>query len=263
MLKLENNNLENTISIFGCGWLGEPLAESLLKKGAIVKGSTTSVHKLECLKEKGIASFLLDIAVEQPNELEFLEANILIVAIPSKDINGFKRLIAQIEKSPIQKVIFISSTSVYPSKNSVVEEEDADIEKSLAKIEALFQENTCFKTTIIRFGGLFGGDRKPGNWFKNGRKIPHPEGFVNMIHRVDCVAIIEEVIKQEVWNEIFSACSPHHPKRRDFYMNAKASLGLESPEFEEKIPLVYKIVSPKKLIQKLGYRFQYEFLLVV
>ncbi len=252
-----------SVSIFGCGWLGFPLAERFLEKGYRVKGSTTSTGKLASFKEKGIKPFLLDIAVEKDFELDFLQSEILIIAIPSKNYKGFQRLISQIEKSPIQKVLFISSTSVYPRKNSIVEEEDIDAEKPLAKIEELFRKNTHFKTTVIRFGGLFGGDRKPGNWFQDGRKIPHPEGFVNMIHREDCVAIIEQIIEKEIWNETFSACSNDHPKRRDFYNNAKAILGFEPPEFEENLPLLYKIVSSKKLIQKLNYSFIYESLLDV
>ena len=35
------------ISILGCGWLGLPLAKSLLAKGYKIKGSTTSESKLE------------------------------------------------------------------------------------------------------------------------------------------------------------------------------------------------------------------------
>lgn len=249
------------VSIFGCGWLGFSLAERFLEKGYSVKGSTTSTNKLASFKEKGIIPFVLDIAVEKELELEFLQSEILIVAIPSKDCKGFQRLISQIEKSPIQKVIFISSTSVYPSINGIVVEEDVDTEKPLAKIEELFRKNIYFKTTIIRFGGLFGANRKPGNWFQGGRKISHPEGFVNMIHREDCIAIIEQIIEKEIWNETFNACANDHPKRRDFYKNAKAVLGFEPPEFEENLPLLYKIVSPKKLIQKLNYSFKYESLL--
>src|SRR5574343_621841 len=38
------------IAILGCGWLGLPLAKSLLSKGYEVKGSTTSESKLVILK---------------------------------------------------------------------------------------------------------------------------------------------------------------------------------------------------------------------
>ena len=58
-------------------------------------------------------------------------------------------------------------------------------ESPLLEIENLFLNNFHFKTTIIRFAGLFGYNRKPGNFFKDGKIIPDPKGFVNMIHQDD------------------------------------------------------------------------------
>ncbi|TXD50819.1 MULTISPECIES: NAD(P)-binding domain-containing protein [unclassified Polaribacter] len=250
----------NRISILGCGWLGKPLAIYFLECGFKVKGSTTSEEKLSDLESYDIESFLVDITdFEEYND--FLDADILIVAITSKDIDGFERLITQIQNSEIQKVIFISSTSVYPSLNKVMTEEDAVLENPLTEIENLFKENIFFETTVIRFSGLFGGERHPANWFKNGRKIPQPKGFVNMIHREDCIDIIHEVIAQDCWNEVFNACSNHHPTRREFYTIAKLSKDFEVPEFEDNEVYEWKIISSKKVQRVLGYVFIYDDLL--
>jgi len=46
--------LNKQIAVLGCGWLGFPLAISLIEKGYLVKGSTTSESKLSDLKSKGI-----------------------------------------------------------------------------------------------------------------------------------------------------------------------------------------------------------------
>ena len=40
------------VSVLGCGWLGKPLAISLLDEGYSVKGSTTSEDKLELLEDE-------------------------------------------------------------------------------------------------------------------------------------------------------------------------------------------------------------------
>ncbi|MGB0879622.1 MAG: NAD(P)-binding domain-containing protein [Polaribacter sp.] len=248
------------VSILGCGWLGKSLAISMLKKGYAVKGSTTSREKITALKKAKILPFLIDISSNE-NFSAFLNADILIIAITSKSIEDFKQLISQIEKSMIQKVIFISSTSVYDRKNKVVTEKDEVLDTPLSKIEKLFRENTSFETTIIRFAGLFGQDRKPGNWFQNGRKIPQPNGFVNMIHQEDCIRIIQKIIAQNIWNDTFNACSNHHPTRREFYTKAKQDLGFDTPEFEENKELKYKIISSEKLQKKLDYRFVYDDLL--
>ena len=105
--------MKTTISILGCGWLGQPLAKHLLSLGYSIKGSTTSKTKLDPLGSVGISPFLIELETLESNVSEFLEAEILIVNIPSKNSKSFENLILEIEKSSIQKVLFISSTSVY------------------------------------------------------------------------------------------------------------------------------------------------------
>tara|TARA_B110000902_G_scaffold164210_1_gene187670 strand:+ start:1824 stop:2585 length:762 start_codon:yes stop_codon:yes gene_type:complete len=249
-----------TVSILGCGWLGKSLAISLLDEGYIVKGSTTSEEKLDLLEVNNIEPFIIDITSFEEFD-DFLNSDILIIAITSKDIDGFENLISQIENSSIQKVIFISSTSVYGRRNKVMTEEDEVLKTPLSEIENLFRENTFFETTILRFAGLFGDERHPSNWFRNGRKIPQPKGFVNMIHKEDCIEIIHEIIDQNCWNQTFNACSNHHPTRREFYTIAKLSSDFEVPEFEENEVYEWKIISSKKVQKVLEYTFTHDNLL--
>lgn len=247
------------VSILGCGWLGKELGIYFTKKGYKIKGSTTSKDKLQELKSVEIKPYLVNVSDEHISS-EFLDADVLIIAITSKEIENFKRLISSIEKSNTAKVIFISSTSVYPSLNKEMTEEDETVDSPLVEIENLFRNNNNFQTTIIRFAGLFGGKRQPGNWFAD-RKIPHPKGYVNMIHREDCIAIIEQIIEQNVFGEVFNACANDHPTREDFYINARKILGKLIPEFDDSKPLEYKIISSKKLQNELKYQFIYDDLL--
>ena len=242
------------VSILGCGWLGKPLAVSLLKAGFVVKGSTTSNSKIKELELLEIVPFLIDISEFEDFDA-FLASEILVIAITSKDIDAFKRLVLQIEISEIQKVIFISSTSVYPMSNSILSEESMTLDSTLTEIEDLFRRNDYFETTILRFAGLFGPGRHPGNWFKNKTKIPQPKGYINMIHQEDCIKIIHELINQNYWNDTLNACSNHHPTREKFYTNARKKLKREAPVFEETKNLKYKIVSSKKLQAVLKYDF--------
>ncbi len=142
-------------------------------------------------------------------------------------------------------------------------EEDVVLKTPLTTIENLFRENSFFETTILRFAGLFGDERHPSNWFKNGRKIPQPRGFVNMIHKEDCIEIIHEIIDQNCWNETFNACSNHHPTRRDFYTIAKLNAQCELPEFEENEEYEWKIISSKKVQAVLDYTFIHDHLLEI
>ena len=249
--------MKNQISILGCGWLGKPLAINLMQQGYKIKGSTTSESKLPDFQEIGILPFLINLDCLKENISAFLDSDILIVALPSKNIDGFKNLITFIEKSLLKKVIFISSTSVYQNSNEMVTEQTDIPPSALATIETLFKNSSHFKTTIIRFSGLFGYNRKPGKFFSKGKKIPNPDGFVNMIHQDDCIQLIEKIIQKNAWNEVFNGCSDSHPTRREFYSKATLDIGLEFPDFENTTENKQKIISNKKSKELLNFKYKY------
>jgi len=273
----------NKISILGCGWLGLPLAKSLLSKGYKIKGSTTSESKLEVLKNAGILPFQIQLEEYQiiGNIEDFLnETHVLVIDIPPglrRDfstslemtfVNKVKTLIPFIEKSGIQKVVFVSSTSVYGDGFPIVEitEEtkpnpDTESGKQLAIAEALLQSNSYFKTTVIRFGGLVGDDRHPVKFLAGRTNVENPDAPVNMIEREDCIGIIEAMLKQEQqdnWGEIFNAVAPQHPTRKAYYHKKAEIFNLPLPTFAENSESKGKIISSEKVETILGYSFQKE-----
>lgn len=250
--------MKKEISILGCGWLGLPMAKELINCDFSIKGSTTSLGKIRKLESEGIKSYLIDIDNIQKDIQFFLDSEILLINIPSKNIEGFKNLISHIEKSEIKKIVLISSTSVYANSNEVVTEKTAILPTNLAEIESLFRENSYFKTTILRFGGLFGYDRKPINFISKKSVIKDPEGFINFIHRDDCIQIIKEVINKNIWSETLNACSPSHPKRIDFYSNEASKHNITTPIFENTSSSEFKIVNSDKVQNLLSYKFKYD-----
>jgi nucleoside-diphosphate-sugar epimerase len=248
----------NTISILGSGWLGLPLATQIYKQGFSVKASTRHNDRFSEITSTGASAFIVDID-ELAESGEFLQADILIINITSKNISGFARLIQQIETSPIQKVLFISSTSVYQNLNrEVTEDEQAENHDSeLWQIEQLFQTNKNFETTILRFSGLIDERRHPGRFFRNGRSVPQADAPVNLIHLDDCLGIINAILRQEAWGEIFNGCADTHPSKREFYSYARQLMGLSPPEFDSESDIKYKIISNQKVKNKLNYRFQH------
>lgn len=253
--------MKQNISVLGCGWLGKPLAIELARKGYSVKGSNRSKDSFGDLEVGGVSPFVIDLNNNKNDFKNFLDTDILIISVTSRHINSFGEFIEQIQKHRIKKVIFISSSSVYPKTNEVVTEETPTDNTYLTKIEDQFQSNKYFQTTIIRFGGLFGYNRKPGNFFKDGRIIKDPEGHINLIHRDDCIQIIEKVSEQEVWNEVLNASTDTHPTRREFYEKEMIKLGREKPVFDEKSSNNFKIVNSEKLKKLLNYSFKYPDLL--
>ena len=277
----------NKISILGCGWLGFPLAKSLHSKGYEVKGSTTSESKLDVLKNAGILPFQIQLEENQiiGNIEDFLkETDILVIDIPpglrretstSNEItfvNKVKTLIPFIEKSGIQKVVFISSTSVYGDGFPIVEitestkpNPDTESGKQLVIAETLLQSNSHFKTTVIRFGGLLGDDRHPIKFLAGRTNVENPDAPVNMIEREDCIGIIEKILKysetseqHDNWGETFNAVAPQHPTRKAYYHKKAELFNLPLPTFAENSESKGKIISSEKVETILGYSFQKE-----
>jgi nucleoside-diphosphate-sugar epimerase len=273
------------ISILGCGWLGLSLAKSLLSKSYKVKGSTTSENKLEVLKKTGISPFQIQLEAHQiiGTIEDFLkETDILIIDIPpglrkvtstSNEmtfVNKVKTLIPFIEKSRIQKVIFVSSTSVYGDGFPIVEitEEtkpnpDTESGKQLVISETLLQSNSHFKTTVIRFGGLLGDDRHPIKFLAGRTNVENPEAPVNMIQREDCIGIIEKLLdfarnENLEWNQTFNAVAPEHPTRKAYYHKKAEIFNLPLPTFAEDSESKGKIISSEKVETILDYSFQKE-----
>ena len=244
-----------TISILGSGWLGLPLAQLFFQQGFRVKASTRAVGKMAEIESSGAKAFIVDI--DQDNDISaFLDADILVVNITSKSIESFKHLIQKVEGSSISCVLFVSSTSVYQNTNKVVMETDgAENEMSpLFQIENLFRINAHFETTIIRFAGLFDSRRHPGRFFVN-KPIPQPKAAVNLIHLEDCLNIIDRIVVQGVWNEVFNACADTHPSKREFYCYAGSLLGLPEPAVGDSVQTDFKIISNEKIKRSLSYEF--------
>ena len=275
------------ISILGCGWLGLPLAKSLLEKGFSIKGSTTSLEKILVLKNVGIEAFQIEIGETKiKGEINsFLEnSQILIIDIPPKLRNVTRENFVQkiqnlspfIENSIIEKVIFISSTVVYADlpldcargdKNWITEDTKPQPEtesgKQLLEAEQLLQNNKIFQTTVVRFGGLIGEDRHPIHFLAGRKNIENPEAPINLIHLEDCIGIIEEILLQKFrdqndnWNETFNAVAPFHPTRKEYYTQKATALNIEMPEFDESKPSIGKLISSEKIMRVLEYDFTF------
>jgi nucleoside-diphosphate-sugar epimerase len=239
------------ISILGCGWLGLPLARQLVQQGHQIKGSTTSQEKIEVMKSIGIIPYLIKLTEEEPQWVDFLKTDVLVITIPIKEIKPFKYLIKTLASTV--KIIYTSSTAIYlPSKEPINEKNALDTQHPLLAIEQVIR-NSGNPSTIIRLAGLFDQRRHPGRWFAN-KVLTHPNGPVNLIHLDDCLGIIEKIITHQVWNEIFNACANEHPSRKDFYSRASRALGSPPPQINEQKTSI-KIIDNRWIKKKLDFSF--------
>ena len=228
------------IVIIGCGWLGFPLAQSLIRNKFKVIGTSTSVEKKSLFIENNIEFQYLDLNsnFELP---AFENVNYFIVAIPPSKVSEYSVKINEIATSylnlnPSSKWIFISSTSVYkPSSRRAsvsMPYEELDSNSLLVQTELLLRKTLSDKLTIIRMAGLLGGNRHPIFFIAKRGNLSNADAPVNMIHLTDAVNLIIHVIQSNFFGKVLNGCYPFHPSKKQFYSNAARYFKLIPPKFE-------------------------------
>ena len=258
-----------SIGILGCGWLGFPLAKFLKKKNYSIKVSSTNKEKNSIFKGFKLDPYVIKIHDDKiEGNLDFFNnLEILIISFPPKIKKNNKSkfdkkinlCLKQIEKNQIKKVLFISSISVYSELTGSVNENNLikpikNINDQLITSEKKLINNSKFKTTILRMGGLIGPGRHPVYSLINKNKILNPEGKINLIHLDDCINIIYNLILNFPGNEIFNCVCPYHPTKKEYYTSVAINKNLKLPDFDHSRSIT-RIVSSKKIINYLDYNF--------
>ncbi len=261
----------------GCGWLGFPLALQLLSDGHEVLGSTRSDKKFLLLKENGIIPFMVSIPedLQECRGSQFWNSDTLFLNIPPERGNkpggthytqkiSAVRDILESPESTIGRVIFASSTSVYPSSEGYYTENDIDPGNcsrpsgdAILKAEEVLQHSEAFDTIILRFGGLYGYDRHPAHYMAGRTGLSGPFKPVNLIHQDDCIRIVRYLIKSEIKNAVFNAVSDGHPPRKTLYQSAAKHFGVVPPKFDSESESIDRVISNKKLKEVLDFTFTY------
>ncbi|TVZ16436.1 NAD-dependent epimerase/dehydratase family protein [Maribacter sp. MAR_2009_72] len=260
------------IGIIGCGWLGLPLATSLIGKGHVVKGTTTSKDKLELLKKNGIEPFPITLTennIQGPIE-DFLHTiTTLIIDVPPKlrgkgpkesYIAKIQLLHEAIKKSSVQNIIFTSSTAVYGDVEGMVNEKSLPVPntssgKQLVQCEQLFKNDSSLKTTIIRFGGLIGPGRHPITMLAGKQNLNGGTAPVNLIHLDDCIGIIETIIETDHFGDTINAVYPEHPTKQDYYTQEAIKRNLPLPHYTQTLGKTYKKVESCSIFLINNYDF--------
>ncbi|MEP2239098.1 MAG: SDR family oxidoreductase [Maribacter sp.] len=240
--------MNKKIGVIGCGWLGLPLAESLLAEGYKVNGTSTSEDKLAVLKEKGIRSFQISLSENKINgDIDtFLESlSILVINVPPK-LRGkgpkesyfekIKLLYNAVKKSTVRNIIFASSTAVYGDAKGQVDENTKTIPttesgKQLLQCEDLLKNDKELNTTIIRFGGLIGPNRHPVTMLSGRENLSGGDAPVNLIHLDDCIGIIKKIIELDYYNDVLNAVYPEHPTKKEYYTEQAIKRGITPPQY--------------------------------
>jgi nucleoside-diphosphate-sugar epimerase len=260
---------QNKIAILGCGWLGLPLAKKLISKNFIVRGSTTSKDKISVLEKENIEPFLitLDKEFDEKKLIQFLKnIDILIINIPPKIrsnksvdyYNKIEKILLCNNCDKINNIIFISSTSVYGSKQGKINSKTNPIPDTINGIEILKTEELLKtkKNTIVRFGGLIGEDRNPLSYLLKKKEVLNPNAPINYIHLEDCIGIIISIIEKNMWGKTYLGVTPYHPTKKEYYDKLCKIRGVKNLIFSKEKTTTNKEINDNKINEELKYSFK-------
>lgn len=227
------------ISICGCGWLGQPLAYQLLRQGHRVLGTCRNEHKQQKLSADGIETWLFQLG--EPVADAVAGADICVLNIPPNRktiepvsfVRSVKKLAKQFLDKGCQKILFISTTSVYGDNQVRVDEQTAPAPSTASGSAHMEIEQYLLSTgkaSILRLAGLIGPNRHPVKYLA-GRSLDNGHQRVNLVHIEDVLKGIIAIIEGNHWGQVFHLSATEHPTRRDFYCHAAEQAALAPPVF--------------------------------
>lgn len=267
-----SETMMKSVSIVGCGWFGLPLAKALVKAGFDVRGSKRSEDQAVLLAQEGISGFCLDLDVRETRYAGLaesiksqLDSDYLVVNVPPRfrhDPDAYLRRLTQLKQwvsdCHYKRIIFISSTGVYPSQNQTATESDAKMHslasEHLLKAEQVFID--VAPTCVLRFAGLVGPKRHPGRFLSGKQNISGGETPVNLVHLTDCVRAVMRILSAEKAQPVYNLCALEHPTRARFYQAASMHLNLAKPVFND-VEVTGKTVDGRFITQDLGFEYQF------
>ncbi len=249
------------VSIVGAGWLGIALAKSLKNKHVGVAVSSTTTEKVKSFISEGYQAVDIDLDKAEEINPDFW-GDILVLSFPPGKNGDYSKYLKRVDfllkskPAKVQRIILISSTSVYPKRDGDWKEDDAftpDTESSFHIIEAEEKvlSSNC-NSVILRLAGLVGYERNPARFGSSRLAANEP---VNMIHRDDAVAAIDYFIHHPEHQGIYNLCAANHPSRLAFYEAGAMELKVKIPMLENSEKPLNRTINSEKIRTQTEFQF--------
>lgn len=263
------------ISIIGLGWLGLPLAWSLLGKGYQVVGSKSTPDGVAAARMSGLECYLLQFTptlVCDPDDLPpLMEVDALIITLPARrSVDGSQHYLSAVQQLVdsalafgVPRLLFTSSTSVYGDTAGKVNEHTpvnplTPAAKVLVELEQWLHRLPNTSVDILRLAGLVGAERHPGRFLAGKTGVVGGEQGVNLVHQEDVISAITLLLSRPKGGHLYNLCAPQHPLKRDFYPAAARKLQLPPPEFvSEATRKEGRWVDGNRICNELGFEYHY------
>ncbi|HYG49496.1 MAG TPA: hypothetical protein VD905_01285 [Flavobacteriales bacterium] len=241
--------MHKSVSIIGYGWLGAFLAEHYKKLRCPIKASTTSPAKLQGIHEKGFRAHLFDLTTGIEETDTLLNSSIHFLCIPPSKLNGnyaecLMQYVSRTAKGT--KIVFISSTSVYPKENGLWHEESPVLTNNMTEAEKAIT-NYTENYLILRCAGLFGPERDPAFFLSGKSGLSGMGSTVSLVHVLDICRISGRLIQKDL-RGVFNMGLTAPYRKKELYSRACIKRGIPVPEFNEQNESVERYISSEKAI---------------
>ncbi|WP_281559387.1 NAD(P)H-binding protein [Thalassomonas sp. RHCl1] len=272
MSELAVDNAANSVGIIGCGWLGKALAKQLIKENIPVMATTTREEKAAELNQAGINSRVLQLpqALSLLSEHDIFSCRQLVICITPQLKKGrvdypekIAQLVTAAEKNDVEKIILLSTSSVYNGlEGDVSEQSELDLSANKVAIVAQAEQsvlNFNGLSAVIRLTGLIGPARHPGRFLAGKKNLANPDAAVNLIHQADALGLICCLLKQKQAQGIYNGVANTRVSRQQFYQQAALTLALPEPAFNEQDRgITGKVINGDKGRRELSYQYRYD-----
>ena len=272
--------------VIGGGFVGQPLAQELLRQGHHVTAMTRSQSHADSFQALGIQPIVADIshAASLPTHLDPFDWVINLVssgrggveAYRAVYLSGTRHVIEWLASIPPRQYVAASSTSVYGQVDGSFVTEESPTEpgsetgRVLVEMETLLLEAASagrLPVLILRLAGIYGPGRT--HWIDRFRRpelaLESPPGsVVNMIHRDDVVGAILAALAKGRPGEIYNVVDDEPVSRAELSDWLSQRLGQPQPAPSSDVaprartrPATNKRVLNRKLRSELGYALRY------
>jgi len=278
---LDTKALNDSLVIFGCGYIGLALAKECVDLGWSVTALTRNPNSARKAEELGVRPVVGNLQDSQwwsqiPTEVDHV-VNCVGASSPTVEgyqqsyLQGMQSIIQWIKQrgDPVRSLVFTSSSSVYPQTDGSLVDEESDTSQASARGQILLSaERLCLEASgpvaackaVIRFSGLYGpGRHLLVDKIERGEPMTgSPDRILNLLHRDDAVSSILTLLQRAsvVTDGIFNASDGQHATRGEIARWVAQRLKVPEPVFTGVGDTRggHRRVDPSKISQVLGWK---------
>jgi len=241
------------VLIAGCGYVGRRLGERLVSEGHEVTGIRRPGSEMGELRALGIKPLGVDLSDRVSVEaLPAIWDWVVACMAPSGGgVEGYRsvyvqsarNLMERLRDQPPKRLVFTSSTGVYPQNDGSEVDEHSPTEEVqgtgavLREAEKVYlgAEGVGVSSVVLRVAGIYGPGRNRIAAIRRGevRGSGNEDRWMNMIHRDDLVSVLVAALERGQSGEIYNVSDGAPCREREFFGWLSQRLGVRLPEAEE------------------------------